>query len=155
MSTFGVDRDPANAVRIAIAAFNYIRKLLEEDNLLMSEKKTGFIVSNSAAEKLLAEQLPKHGPKVHDVMRDLGVDCTGGRLRRIRTMQARRQKANRKTKKLQMLKIPQRAIRLRLCKGSILSSISWGQGHGTSSTTSCTAQGSNGPAAWPSEDRKP
>ena len=41
-------------------------------------------------------------------------------------MQARRQKANRKTKKLQLLKIPQRAIRLRLYKGSILSSISWG-----------------------------
>lgn len=59
-------------------------------------------------------------------MRDLGVDCTGGRLRRIRTMQARRQKASRKTKKLQMLKIPQRAIRLRLYKGSILSCISWG-----------------------------
>ena len=41
-------------------------------------------------------------------------------------MQARRQKASRKTKKLQMLKIPQRAIRLRLYKGSILSCISWG-----------------------------
>ena len=121
-----VDRDPANAVRIAIAAFNYIRQLLEEDNLRISEKKTGFIVSNSTAKKLLAEQLPKHGPKVHDVMRDLGVDCTRGRLRRIRAMQARRQKANRKTKKLQLLKIPQRAIRLRLYKGSVLSSISWG-----------------------------
>eukprot|EP00913_Durusdinium_trenchii_P008428 g7915.t1 len=57
-----VDRDPANAVRVAIAAFNYIRKLLEEDNLIISAKKTGFIVANSAAKKLLSGQLPKQGP---------------------------------------------------------------------------------------------
>ena len=121
-----VDRDPGNAVRIAIAAFNYIRGLLEEDNLLISAKKTGFIVSNTTAKKLLLEQLPQQGPTVHDVMRDLGVDCTAGRPRRIATMKARRRKAGRKTKKLQSLKIPQRAIRLRLYKGSIVAGISWG-----------------------------
>ena len=121
-----VDGDPANAVRMAIAAFNYIRGLLEEDNLMISAKKTGFIASNSIAKKLLVEQLPQHGPQVHDVMRDLGVDCTTSRLRRIMTMRARRGKAARKTKKLQSLKIPQRAIRLRLYKGSIIAGISRG-----------------------------
>ena len=120
-----VDRDPANAVRIAIAAFNYIKALLEKDNLVISEKKTGFIASNTA-KKLLVEQLPQAGPKVHDVMRDLCVDCTGSRLRRIQTMRSRRFRAQKKTKKLQVLKIPQRSIRLRLYKGSILAGISWG-----------------------------
>ena len=82
-----VDRDPANAVRIGIAAFNYIKGLLEADNLIISEKKTGFITSNSTAKKLLAEQHPASGPKVHDVMRDLGVDCAAGRLRRVQSPQ--------------------------------------------------------------------
>lgn len=121
-----VDRDPANAVRIAIAAFQYIKSLLEADNLVISAKKTGFIASNSQAKRLLQEQLPDNGPTVHDTMRDLGVDCTAGRLRRIATMKQRRYKTQKKMKKLQALKIPQRAIRLRLYKGSIMASISWG-----------------------------
>lgn len=96
-----MDKDPANAVRIAIAAFNYtvyIRQLLEQDNLMISAKKTGFLVSNATARKLLEEQLPTQGPGVHDVMRDLGVDCTAARLRRIGTIKARRSKASRKTR---------------------------------------------------------
>lgn len=121
-----VDRDPNNAVRIAIAAFEYIRDLLQQDNLKISEKKTGFIASNSAAKRLLKERLPQAGPGVHDTMRDLGVDCTGGRLRCIATMRNRRGKVVRKTKKLKALKIPQRAIRLKLYKGSVLAGISWG-----------------------------
>ena len=99
---------------------------LEKDNLKVSAQKTGFIVSNAAVKKILQEQLPKGGPSVHDVMRDLGVDCTAGRLRRIQTMRARRTKAARKTRKLMTLKIPQRAIRLKLYKGSIVAGISWG-----------------------------
>ena len=51
-----IDRDAANAVRIALQAYDYIKELLEEGNA---------------------------GPVVHDVTRDLGVDCTAGRLRRI------------------------------------------------------------------------
>ena len=121
-----VDRDPANAVRIAIQAYEYTKKLLEDDNLKISEKKTGFIASNSTAKRLLQQQLPGNGPRVHDVMRDLGVDCTAGRLRRIQTMRNRRSKASRKTKKLASLKIPQRSIRLKLYKGSIVAGISWG-----------------------------
>lgn len=121
-----VDRDPANAARIAVAAYEYIRELLEQDNLKISEKKTGFVVSNTAAKRLLQEKLPAKGPQVHDVMRDLGVDCTAGRLRHIMTMRNRRGKAARKTKKLTNLKIPQRGIRLKLYKGSILAGVSWG-----------------------------
>ena len=121
-----VDRDPANAVRIAIQAYERIKQLLEEDNLKISEKKTGFIASNSTAKRLLQQQLPANGPKVHDVMRDLGVDCTAGRLRRIQTMRNRGGKAARKTKKLATLKIPQRSIRLKLYKGSIVAGIAWG-----------------------------
>ena len=83
-------------------------------------------MSNAAAKRILTEQLKEEGPKVHDVMRDLGIDCTAGRLRRVQTMKARRKKAGRKTAKLASLKIPSRAIKLKLYKGSIIAGISWG-----------------------------
>ena len=121
-----VDRDVENAVRIALQAYNYIKELLEEDNLKLSVKKTGFVTSNVQAKRMLQRQLPSDGPKVHDVMKDLGVDCTAGRLRRLQTIKGRRQKAHKKTKKLHTLKIPQRAVRLRIYKGSIQAGISWG-----------------------------
>ena len=45
-------------MRIAIAAFEFIQAQLEQDNLLISTKKIGFVASNSQAKKLLLEQLP-------------------------------------------------------------------------------------------------
>ena len=121
-----IERDPQNAVRIAIQAYTYIKQLLEEDDLKISEKKTGFVASNIEAKRLLQQQLPPGGPAVHDIMRDLGVDCTASRLRRIKTMKQRRKKAGGKTRKMNVLKIPQRAVRLRLYKGSVQAGISWG-----------------------------
>ena len=59
-------------------------------------------------------------------MRDLGIDCIAGRLRRVQTMKARRKKAGRKTAKLAALKIINRAIKLKLYKGSIIAGTSWG-----------------------------
>lgn len=56
--SFGlVDRNPANAVRIALGAFGYITQLLEEDDVVISMKKTGFVVSDAKAKRLLKEQL--------------------------------------------------------------------------------------------------
>ena len=85
---------------LAIQPYHYIKELLEEDNLQLSTKKTGFIASNVEAKRMLQAQLPQGGPVVRDVMRDLGVDCTAGRLRRIMTMKNRRKKAGCKTRKL-------------------------------------------------------
>lgn len=88
-----VDRNPHNAARIAIQAYEFIKNELEKDNLQVSEQKTGFIASNATVKKILQEQLPDSGPRVHDVLRDLGIDCGAGRLRRLQTMKARRKKA--------------------------------------------------------------
>ena len=115
-----------NAARIAIQAYEFVKGELGKDQLKVSEQKTGFIVSNATAKKILNDQLHTGGPRVHDVMRDLGIDCTAGRLRRAQTMKARRRKAGRKTAKLDTLKIPTRAIKLKLYKGSIIAGISWG-----------------------------
>ena len=115
-----VDKDPHNAARIAIQAYDFVRTELEKDDLKVSAQKTGFVCSNGAVKRILQEQ------RIHDVMRDLGVDCTAGRLRRIQTMRGRRSKAARKTRKLQVLKIPLQSIRLKLYKGSIVAGISWG-----------------------------
>lgn len=75
---------------------------------------------------MLKAQLPTGGPMVHDVTRHLRVNCTAERLRRIMTMRNRRKKAGAKTRKLHTLKIPQRAVRLKLYKGSVQAGISWG-----------------------------
>ena len=91
-SGFDIDRDPPNAVRIAIQAYDPVKRLLEEDHLQLSERKTCCVVSNNEAKRMLKEQLPAGGPQVHDVMRDLGVDCTAGRLRRIMTMKGKESK---------------------------------------------------------------
>ena len=50
-----VDRSPQNAARIAIQAYEFIKTELEKDNLKISEQKTGFIVSNAAAKRILTE----------------------------------------------------------------------------------------------------
>ena len=121
-----VDRNPHNAARIAIQAYEFVKKELETDNLKVSAQKTGFIVSNASAKRILQDQLHEGGPKVHDVMRDLGIDCTAGRLRRLQSIKGRRTKAARKSLKLNTLKIPNQAIRLKLYKGSTLSGINWG-----------------------------
>ena len=62
----------------------------------LSAKKTGFVVLNVEAKRVLKAQLPGGGPVVHDVMRDLGVGCTAGRLRRVQTMRAGERKQPRK-----------------------------------------------------------
>ena len=109
-----VDRDPHNAARVAMQAYDFVKTELEKDDLKVSPQKTGFVRSNAAVNRILQEQLTQGGPRIHDVMRDLGVDCTAGRLRRIQTMRGRRTKAARKARKLQTLKLLLQAIRLKL-----------------------------------------
>lgn len=99
---------------------------LEEDNLVISPEKIGFVVPNTTAKRLLVEQQLAHGPQIHDGVRDPGADSTAGRLRRIMTMKVRRHKAARQTRKMQTLKIPAPSIKLRLYKGSVLGGISRG-----------------------------
>ena len=50
-----VDRDPTNAVRVAIAAYACIKELLEAHSLQLSKRKAGFVVSNATAKRLLRE----------------------------------------------------------------------------------------------------
>lgn len=57
-----------------IAAYEYIRELLEQDNLKISEKKTGFVVSHTAERRLLQERLPANGPQAHERPRS-GLHC--------------------------------------------------------------------------------
>ena len=88
-----------------------------------------------------------------DVTQDLGCDCTRGRLRRrtIMTMKARRAKGGRKGKKLHTLKIPSKAARLRLFKGSVLAGIRWGhEAMGVAPQTRARCQ-----TPWVAKDRQP
>ena len=105
-----VDRNPNNAARVAIQAYEFVKSELEKDNLKVSPQCGGQADPTGTP--------PCRRPK--------GARRDEGFRSRLQTMKVRGQRAGRKTKKLDTLKIPQRAIRLKLYKGSVLAGINWG-----------------------------
>ena len=65
-------------------------------------------------------------PKAHDLLKDLGLDSSGGRRRRIGTQQKRMLKGSGRQAKLLHLKLRSRPIRIRVWKTSSHSAVSYG-----------------------------
>ena len=61
-------------------------------NPILGKNKSGFLVSSNELKKALQEALPKDSPTIQRVLKDLGCDSTGGRLRRLPTQKARFQR---------------------------------------------------------------
>ena len=76
---------------------------LRELNLILSKHKSGFLVSSNDLKKALTGALPKNSPAIKGVLKDLGCDSTGGRLRRLTTQKARLQKGKRRLTRLTAL----------------------------------------------------
>ena len=121
-----IEDTPKAAAKEALAGIRDLKKYLEEDGLLLSVEKTGIIVSHRNVKEEVNLLRQEGDPKVVDAMRDLGCDSAGGRLRRIATLKSRQKKAAKKSFKLEQLKIPKQAVKVRLCKGSIQASTLWG-----------------------------
>ena len=98
-----VARKPREAaVRMALCCREY-STALERNGLILAKDKSGFLVSNPALKKELAIELRKRvvdPPAVVDVIKDLGMDGTCGRLRRLPTQKKRASKARQKVFKL-------------------------------------------------------
>ncbi|CAE7193494.1 unnamed protein product [Symbiodinium natans] len=77
----------------AIRVYRSLKDGMDANGFTISSKKTGFVASSTQASKHLRELLLPHEPQVYDVMRDLGVDSTGGRKRRLVTSATRAKKA--------------------------------------------------------------
>ena len=106
MDDLGLDvvarRPREAAVRMALCHREY-SNALQRNGFIRAKDKFSFLVSNPALKKELAVELRKRvvdPPAVVDVIQDLGMDGTCGRLRRLPTQNKRASKARQKVFKL-------------------------------------------------------
>ena len=91
-------RYPEQAAFAVYEGYKTLRRLLEGSDLRLSLKKTGFLCTAAEARREL-QKLRKDGdPAICDSMKDLGLDCALGRVRRVKVQRARRHKAGKRQK---------------------------------------------------------
>ena len=99
----------------------------------ISTKKTFFVASSSRASKALSSILEDGDPEVRSIGKDLGVGTSGAKRRSTGAATKRLDKAKRRLKKLQALRVPNQGVRARLFNASVMTSGLWGhQGQGVS-----------------------
>ena len=119
-------RYPEQAAFAVYEGYRTLRRLLEGSDLRLSLKKTGFLCTTAEARREL-QKLRKDGdPAICDSMKDLGLDCALGRVRRVKVQRARRHKAGQRQKKLKQLKVPGVPAKVRLFRGGVASVLTWG-----------------------------
>ena len=89
--------------KILAQVLNKLDIKVQELNLILSKHKSGFLVSSNELKKAFKEIFPKNAPAIKGVLKDLGCDSTGGRLRRLPTQKARLQKGKRRLTRLRAL----------------------------------------------------
>ena len=105
---------PEQAAFAVYEGYKTLRRLLEGSDLRLSLKKTGFPCTTAEARREL-QKLRKDGdPAICDSMKDLGLDCALGRVRRVKVQRARRHKAGQRQKKLKQLRVPGVPAKVRL-----------------------------------------
>ena len=118
--------NPKSVALEAVSAYRSLHKLLCEVGLSISIKKTGYLTSSVKVKKHVAKISRKGEPAVHDVMKDLGVDSSGARCRRIKAHRERQLKGNLRRRELKTLRVPTMSFRVRLHRGAIHSVMAWG-----------------------------
>ena len=107
-------RYPEQAAFAVYEGYKTLRRLLEGSDLRLSLKKTGFLCTTAEARREL-QKLRKDGdPPICDSMKDLGLDCALGRVRRVKVQRARKHKAGQRQKKLKQLRVPGVPAKVRL-----------------------------------------
>ena len=101
-------------------------QMLEDIGLQLSKDKTGFLTSSNECKKTLNLFRRDEQPKVHDLLKDLGLDSSGGRRRRIGTQQKRLLKGRGIHSKLLHLKLRSRPVRIRIWKTSVHAAAGYG-----------------------------
>ena len=94
----------------------------DQVGLQLSVSKAGLAWAKRAANLYRSEEQPK----AHDLLKDLGLDSSGGRRRCIGSQQKRMLKGSGRQSKLLHLKLRSRPIRIRVWKTSIHSAVSFG-----------------------------
>ena len=93
--------------------------------LQLSVSKTGFLASTAEAKRAVNLYRSEEQPKARDLLKDLGLDSSGGRRRRVGSQQKRMLKGSGRQSKLLHLKLRSRPI-IRVWKTSTHSAVSFG-----------------------------
>ena len=118
--------------------FLQLQQALQRLNLSINMEKSGFLCSHACVRKALKQYQQQHFPsyvfpRTLDCIRDLGIDNTVGRLRRLPTSKKRITKSLRRAARISQTP---RRLRKNLVQTSILASGLWGaQGLGLAPTT--------------------
>ena len=117
--------DPEYAAREAVLAFRTLQRHLQAAGLQLNTDKTGFLTSSKEAGKALDALLQADDPQHHNVLRDLGIDATNSKRRRITQIKKRFLKGKGRAGIMVRLKL-RTSIKYRLHRGAIHPVMSWG-----------------------------
>ena len=99
LDDIGIDveaRNPLHAAKRGQEVFREVKTRLQGEGLTLSIKKTVFVVTDWKTRKAMNTIREKDEPEVRFQAKDLGVDTSGGGLRRIATAKGRQSKAQQK-----------------------------------------------------------
>lgn len=82
-------RDPIYVATEALNAYRSLRKHLTQAGLRLNADKTGFITSSKETAMALKALLGEGDPQHYDVFRDLGIDATCAKGRRVTQIRKR------------------------------------------------------------------
>ena len=117
--------DPDYVAREAVLAFRTLQANLAVEGLKLNTEKTGFITSSKESAKALDALLRQDDPKHHNILRDLGIDATNSRRRRITQIKKRFLKGRGRVGIMLRLKLGM-TTKYRLHRGAIHPVMSWG-----------------------------
>ena len=117
--------DAPAAAHEALRGYSRIEYLLEGAGLNISLNKTGYLASSAEVRKCSMRRADDR-PHVENLMKDLGLDSSGARRRRVAAIKKRLMKGKKRLRKMMQLRIQQRPVKVRLWKGSIHSAVSTG-----------------------------
>ena len=122
----GNHTDPVQLAQRTVQAWHQLRESLTTAGLVVNSHKTAFIVTDKTIHKELSKLLSPNDPPIQSVMRDLGIDHSASRRRRIATLQQRFRKNKQRRIRLRSLKLPNIRTRLRLHRGGVQPVAFWG-----------------------------
>ena len=119
-------QDAITVCREALAGYEELKRGLEHAGLKLSPTKTGYLTSTNECKRFINLHRREDQPKAHDLLKDLGLDSSGARRRRIGTQQKRLLKGRGRHMKLTHLKLRSRPVRIRVWKTLVHAAVSYG-----------------------------
>ena len=109
----------------ALQAYRNLRTALAQAGLRLNTNKTGLITSSKETATALKALLEPGDPSHYDVFRDLGIDATAAKRRRVPQIRKRFTKGKARAGIMHRLK-PNSSVRYRLHRGAVHPVMTWG-----------------------------